>query len=180
MARGGETGPAGRKAAHVASNVRQEVPEGERMKFIACLLALALSPSLVTASGPIAVYALIDKVSFEPDSGTPDRVRISGVFIVAEQTDNASYSAPQRGYLYFGLPKANGDLARREWADLKSVAGTRRVVGFGSSWGVRVSVRRPNENHIAESPDDYPMGNGVVVVNSDQPRARALLDYQDR
>ena len=29
-------------------------------------------------------------------------------------------------------------------------------------------------------PDDYPMGNGVVKINSDQPRAKALLDYKDR
>lgn len=149
-----------------------------RAWFAACVFVLIFCPALVTASGPIAVYALIDKVTYEPDSGTPDRVRISGVFIVAEQSDNSSYSAPQRGYLYFGLPKANGDLARREWADLKSVAGTRRVVGFGSSWGVSIRVRKAHEK--AQSADDYPMGNGVVVVNSDQPRARALLDYQDR
>jgi len=149
-----------------------------RAWFIACLFSLALLPALVTASGPIAVYALIDKVSFEPESGAPERIRISGVFIVAEQTDNSTYSSPQRGYLYFALPKSNGDLARREWADLKSVAGTRRVVGFGSSWGVRLRVRKAQAE--AQSPDDYPLGNGVVVVNSDQPRARALLDYQDR
>ncbi len=65
-----------------------------RAWFAACVFVLIFCPALVTASGPIAVYALIDKVTYEPDSGTPDRVRISGVFIVAEQSDNSSYSAP--------------------------------------------------------------------------------------
>jgi hypothetical protein len=152
------------------------------MKSITCpaaaVLTITLSLGVVSASGPIGVYALVDKVAFEPSSGKPERIRISGVFSAAEETpDNSTvYSAPQRGHLYFGLPKGNEELALREWADLKSVAGTRQVVGFGSSWGTKVRIR----NDEARSPDDYPMGNGVIKINSDQPRAKALLDYKDR
>jgi hypothetical protein len=76
------------------------------------------------------------------------------------------------------LPRGNEELARREWADLKSVAGTRQVVGLGSSWGAKVRVRKPDEE--AKSPDDYPMGNGLIKINPEQPRAKALLDYRDR
>lgn len=155
------------------------------MKSIICpaaaVLTITLCLGVVNASGPIGVYALVDKVAFEPSSDKPDRIRISGVFIAAEESpDNSTvYSAPQRGYLYFGLPKGNEQLARREWADLKSVAGTRQVVGFGSDWGTtKVHVKKPNEG--AKLPGDYPMGNGVVKINSDQPRAKALLDYKDR
>jgi hypothetical protein len=47
---------------------------------------------------------------------------VSGAFITAEERSDR-YSAPQRGYLYFTLPAQDRELAQREWADLKSVAG---------------------------------------------------------
>jgi hypothetical protein len=126
------------------------------------------------------VYALVDKVTFEPNAGKPERILISGVFIAAGETpDNSTtYSAPQRGYLYFALPKSDEELARREWVDLKTVAGTRQVIGLGSSWGTKVRVRKLSED--AKSPGDYPFGNGIVKINPDQPRARALLDFKGR
>ncbi|HXB68423.1 MAG TPA: hypothetical protein VNY05_09275 [Candidatus Acidoferrales bacterium] len=151
------------------------------MKSIVCfataLLAIALCLGVVNASGPIGVYALVDKVAFEPSADKPQRIRISGVFITAEERSDV-YSAPQRGYLYFALPRGNDELSPREWADLKSVAGTRQVVGLGSSWSAKVRVRKPEEE--TKSPDDYPGGNGLVKVNPDQPRAKALLEYKDR
>ncbi len=141
----------------------------------ATIFAITLCPRVVSASGPIGIYALVERVAFEPE-----RIRISGVFIAAEErADNATvYAAPLRGYLYLSLPRGNEELARREWADLKSVAGTRQVVGLGSSWGLKVRIRKPDEQ--AKAPDDYPLGNGLVRVNSDQPRAKALLDYKDQ
>src|SRR5260370_39950079 len=98
------------------------------MKSLICpaaaVLAITLCLGVVNASGPIGVYALVDKVAFEPSSDKPDRIRISGVFIAAEETPDNSivYSAPQRVYLYFGVPKGKEQLARRTWAALKSVA----------------------------------------------------------
>jgi hypothetical protein len=152
------------------------------MKPIVCsalaVLVMALGLGTVHASGPIAVYALVDKVVLEPTPEKPERIRISGVFIVAnERTD--VYSQPQRGYLYCALPQQNTDLGRREWADLQSIAGTRQVVGIGSSWAAaKVRVRKDDEE--AKSPDTFPMGNGVIKINQDQPRAKALLEYKDR
>lgn len=151
------------------------------MKSVVCsataVLAITVCLGVLNASGPISVYALVDKVTFEPSPDKPERIRISGVFITAEERSDV-YSAPQRGYLYFALPGQNAELALREWGDLKSVAGTRKVVGLGSSWSAKVRVRKPDEE--AKSPDDYPMGNGLVKVNADQPRAKALLDYKER
>jgi hypothetical protein len=146
----------------------------------AAILAVTICLGVATASGPIGIYALVDKVAFEPGSGRPERIRIWGVFSAAMETPGNStvYSAPRRGYLYFELPKGTEDLARREWADLKSIAGTRQVVGFGTSWGTKVRVRKLDEE--AKLPGDYPMGNGVIKINSDQPRAKALLDYKER
>ena len=151
------------------------------MKSILCsaaaVLAITLCLGAVNASGPIAVYALVDKVALEPNADKPERIRISGLFITAAERSDV-YSAPQSGYLYFGLPRGNDELARREWADLKSVAGTRQVVAFGSSWGPKVRVRKPDDE--AKAPDDHPIANGVVKINSDQPSAKALLEYKGR
>jgi hypothetical protein len=143
---------------------------------VAVVLTIALCPAMMKASGPIAVYGLVDKVTFEPGADKPERIRISGVFITATNNSGA-YSTPQRGYLYFMLPRGNEELARREWADLNSVAGTRQVVGFGTSWAGAFRVRRADET--AKSPDDYPLGNGLVKLNSDHPQARALLEHKE-
>jgi hypothetical protein len=114
--------------------------------LVAPILAITAWLGVVRASGPISVYALVDKVAFEPNADKPERIRITGVFIAAQQRpDNDTvYGVPQRGYLYFALPKQNEDLARHEWSDLKSVAGTRQVVGFGSSWHATARVRKPD------------------------------------
>ena len=144
---------------------------------VAVVVAITLCPGVVTASGPIGVYALVDKVAFEPSSDKPERIRISGVFSTAKERSD-EYLAPQRGYLYFRLPRENEELARREWADLKSIAGTHQVVGLGSSWHATVHVTTPNESPT--SPAEYPMGNGLVRINSGHTRARALLDYKER
>jgi len=136
------------------------------------LILAAMLTSVVQASGPIAVYALVDKVTQEGDT-----IRLSGVFMTAQgQTD--VYSSPQRGYLYLGLPAGKEEQVRREWADLKSVAGTRQVVGIGSSWFSKVRVRKTDEE--AKSADEYPIGNGLVKLNSDHSKAKALLDFKDR
>src|SRR5215468_5077665 len=101
-----------------------------RVRFVTAALVFCLAAQ---ASGPIAVYALVDNVTFEPNADKPERVRMDGVFITAaERTDR--YSEPQSGYLYFTLPAQNRDVVLREWSDLKEVAGKRQVVGFGSSW----------------------------------------------
>ena len=61
------------------------------MKSIACsasavvAIAVCLGVTIANASGPIAVYALVDKVAFEPSADKPERIRISGVFITAEE-----------------------------------------------------------------------------------------------
>jgi hypothetical protein len=156
---------------------------------VAPILAMTAWLGVVHASGPLGVYALVDKVTFEPNAEKPERIRISGVFIAAKETpDNSTvYGDPQRGYLYLALSRTKADvaqqdvndaLARREWSDLKSMAGTRQVVGFGTSWFNRVHVRKADEE--AKTPDVYPMGNGLVKMNADQPMAKALLEYKGR
>jgi hypothetical protein len=144
------------------------------------ILAITVGLGIANASGPIAVYALVNKVAIEPSADKPERIRISGVFITAEEGSSDVYSAPQAGYLYFALPRGNEALALREWSDLKSIAGSRQVVGFGSVWSGKARLRVRKSDEAAKSPDDFPIGNGLVKVNPEQPRAKALLDYKDR
>ncbi len=153
------------------------------MKLAGCSATAVLSVMCLGigyASGPIGVYALVEKVAFEPSADKPDIIRITGVFITAEEGSSDVYSAPQRGYLYLALPRGNEQLARREWEDLKSIAGSRQVVGLGSVWSGRARVRVRKSDEEAKSPDDYPLGNGLVKISADQPRAKALLEYKDR
>jgi hypothetical protein len=145
------------------------------LRLAAAVLVAVAGTGIARASGPITVYALVDKVTLEPNAEKPERIRISGVFITAESQNQ--YAAPQRGYLYFTLPNPNADLAKREWADLRSMAGTRQVVGFGSVWsGAKLHIWKSEQD--AKTAEPYPMGNGVVKVNAEHPKAKELLDYQ--
>ena len=51
----------------------------------------------------IGIYAIVDKVVFEPDEKSPERIRIWGVFVVPVLMSSGHYKEPQRGYLYFRI-----------------------------------------------------------------------------
>jgi hypothetical protein len=155
----------------------------------AAIAAVCWGVGAIHASGPIAVYALVDKVTVEPNADHPRRIQLSGVFILSSVPDgcgspslpcSTTYSAAQKGYLYFSLPGQYADQALREWVDMKSVAGTRQVVGFGSGW-FRNDARVRKDGEKAEGPQEWPINNtGVVKVNADRPEAKALLEYRDK
>ena len=69
------------------------------MNRVVCIatavLAVTVCLGRADASGPIAVFALVDKVSFEPNADKPERIRISGVFSIA---------APGSSGVVFGAP----------------------------------------------------------------------------
>jgi len=145
------------------------------VSFLLSVFAFAAAVTPAHASGPVGVYALVDKVEMEPNAATPERIRVYGVFSIAQGQTNR-YAAPSRGILYF-TPGRNPDKARKEWADLASVAGTRQVVGFGAAWyGVPTVLRGVN----GQSADEYVLNAGVVKVNAEQPQAKALLEFKDR
>ena len=130
------------------------------------------------ASGPIGIYALIDKVVLEPNDTAPDRAQIWGVFVAADRQRGTPVFPAKHGYLYFQLPGEGvwregvprNEVTRREWNDLKAVAGTGQMVGFGSSWvgnGIGSSddpyrVRPASESPAA--PNLYVLNTGVVKL----------------
>jgi|SRR5579884_1765885 len=127
------------------------------------LLALAWQTP-VRASDPIGAYALIDKVVLEPNEQAPTRIQVWGAFTFAEETNGETYAEPVRGYLYYRVVQGKEEVCRKEWADMKKLAGTGAVIGMGSRFNRAAlgAVHRGSEK--AEKADAYPLGMGLVRV----------------
>lgn len=124
-------------------------------------VALAAAGALaipVAASDPIRVVCIVDKVVLEPPD-CPERAQVWGACAVI-QTAFSSLGRAEKGYFYYSVPAGREEVARAEWMDLKSVAGTGVIVGFG---GFRASPGRfrPATEKPA-SADVYPLNVGVV------------------
>jgi hypothetical protein len=97
---------------------------------------LLLSRDLM-ASGPCGIYGIIERVVFEPNERSPERIQVWGAFEFVDGgvAKPGATSPAKRGYLYFSLPLGTDQTATKaEWSDLKAVAGTGQAVGFGN-WG---------------------------------------------
>jgi hypothetical protein len=140
---------------------------------IACLV---LPASLqVVASEMVGIYAIVDKVVFEPDEKSPVRIQIWGTFVTNRD------ATPKRGYMYFKLPGAfppqdANEAAKKEWADLKAVAKTGQAVAFGRRFFPFVQQKQANDyfqtlgrvRSAADppaSPDAYPVNIGLSKVS---------------
>jgi len=146
----------------------------------AALLAAACAVA-VDASGPIAVYARVDKVVIDPSPGAADgTIQIWGVFSVGNPQRLNDYRPASRGYLYYKLP-ARADsrrLALQEWNDLKAVAGTDQIVAFGSQFAGSPTVRKGDDR--PQSPDEYSLNFGIRKISAQDGAApvRAIVDFK--
>jgi hypothetical protein len=151
------------------------------MKPALILVVVAMLLSLTTASviaknATIGIYAVIDAVTFEPDGPSPNFVRISGVFVVPVPISSGQYGSPQRGYLYFRIRPGMEQATRKDWNELKTVAGTRRAVGFAQYWvpnppdpqgnsATSLEVRVHTDGEAA-SPEVYPLPHPKGIVKA--------------
>ena len=163
---------------------------------IKVVLALMVTTTIATASGPIGIYGIVERVVFEPNDASPERVQIFGAFALVDgglQNPGTSTDV-QRGYLYVRLPDAYTRLSpetiRKEWADLKAVAGTGQAVGFGSFSYIgqfqAVRADRPYDNlndfypHVrpaAEAPSrpqQYYSQSGIVKLSETGSHAELI------
>ena len=151
--------------------------------------ALALATGIVAqASGPVAVYAKVDRVVMEPNEEAPERIQIYGVFSVAKTSTANSFGPPARGYLYYRLSTKtdntndNADVrtVRNEFRDLKAIAGTNAIVAFGAQWQGVPTVRSLDQK--PESPDLFTLNFGIRKINQDTDYApiKALRDFKPR
>jgi hypothetical protein len=109
--------------------------------FAGAIAALIVSVPALTASGYVGVYGIVEKIVVEPNDSAPERIQIWGAFAFVNGTlaQSSGVTAAKRGYLYFRMPATVNERAteaglqavRREWADLRAIAGTGQAVGFG-------------------------------------------------
>jgi hypothetical protein len=157
----------------------------------ACLLfciVLAFRAVEYWASGIPGVYAIVEKVVFEPNAAAPERIQVWGVFAVTDGKPGQGYLQPQRGYLYFTLPPEerlelrqgtrvlSRPIALREWNDLKMMAGTESIAAFAArpSWTgrIRKATEKPSD------PDVYPVHNGITQIPTQAQKPEIFRELQ--
>jgi hypothetical protein len=162
------------------------------LKTFSLLTILLLSVSELVASGSAGVYAIVEKVVFEPNEQAPERIQIWGAFTLRDG-GSGPVLTPQCGYLYFTLPPTQKEAALKEWADFKAIAGTGQAVAFGTFYYIGqfsdelisgpagmppyILVERPGaipmakkilrtESATPTSPDSYPANIGLIKLSS--------------
>ena len=130
----------------------------------------------VAASDPVGIYAFVDKVVLEPSDGSPERIQVWGGFALAEGR-GYEYAAGQRGYMYFTVKPGEEEICRKEWNDLKSLAGTGQIVAFGMRHKPNGTIRKADAK--PEKPDVYPTGFGLTKIKQkDYAPIKNLLELQ--
>jgi hypothetical protein len=137
-------------------------------------ISVLIGASAFQASGPVEVYAIVDKVIFEPDESGAQRVQIWGVFSLR----GATSGDVQSGYLYYRMnlpPRCATDKAacsdiekstRVIWSDIKTIAGTGQAIGFGGNIGTPNPGRVRKASESPEWADPFPLGNPVVPLGA--------------
>ena len=180
------------------------------------LIAVLLASASLLASGRIGFYGIVEKIVFEPNETAPERLQVWGAFMYVDggASQNVAVSAAKRGYLYFKIkslhegytPQAQMDLTKKEWADLKSVAGTGQAVGFGrygyiGSFGVlepggvaappsflyenrpaggdQADLRVRPATETPSNPATYQTETGVVKLNEAGSHANVVRQLRD-
>jgi hypothetical protein len=152
-----------------------------RKHLIVGLIVVASSMVLTVAlkaSDRIGVYAVIEKVVLEPTEAAPERIQIWGAFALSDESSVSTYGPAQRGYLYYTCPQGKETVCRKEWADMKSLAGSATGVGFGQRHSPTGRIRKAGEK--ATAPDTYPIQMGIVRIENASDRGAETLKVVDR
>jgi len=156
-------------------------------KLVLALVVLLTAAVHLSASGPMGIYGIVEKVVFEPNEQSPERIQVWGAFSYVDGGvgQSLTVSEAKRGYLYFRRPSDGSTSAllkaiQNEWTDLKSVAGTGQAVGFGR-WsyiggfgGLQPDVASRNPPYIFERSPGNPLTDLRVRPAAEPPRGPAL------
>jgi hypothetical protein len=135
---------------------------GKFTTLLCVAVFVALVVPAVRASDPNGIYAFVDRIVFEPNEAAPERIQVWGGFALAKIEDRNNYHDAERGYMYFKLRPGAEAVCRKEWADLKSVAGAKQIVAFGSrSSELQPKLRKPDAK--VDNPDVYPKSWGGIT-----------------
>jgi hypothetical protein len=143
-----------------------------RRTLLLTVVALLALSGAARASDPVGIYGLVEKVVLEPSADKPERAQVWGAFQLAKVRKGDDYTTPAYGYLYYALASGKEGDCRREWSDLKEVAGTGQAVAFAGRWQELGRVRKASEK--AEKPDAYPVAGGMHKLNASGSRAKVL------
>ncbi len=148
-----------------------------RVTVFAFTMLAVLAGSPLRASDPVGIYAIADKVVFEPSDAAPERIQVWGAFALSGPPGTGdSYDAPVRGYLYYSFDPANEEITRNEWNDLRSLAGTDQCIGLANRYAEKGTVRGGCE--APTKPDLYPisaLGLQKLRSNTDYQPIQDLL-----
>jgi hypothetical protein len=145
------------------NGIGQPTRLGYHIKLLTIILGLLAATAFAArASDPVGIYAIVDKVVFEPTDAAPERAQVWGAFAIAKGRGEA-YEPAERGYMYFKLGP-EPEVTRKEWADLKSVAGSGQIVGLGFRHSPKGTVRKADAK--PENPDAHPKGMGLTKVKA--------------
>jgi hypothetical protein len=160
------------------------------LRVLLTVLAIVACSSILIADGPVGIYAMVQKVVFEPSEAAPKTLQIWGVFVWVDGglKSPGPINLPLRGYIYFKLPEGAADAAaaKRQWADIKGAAGTNQVLAFGD-WkyagpfedlyipvtGGQEEVRVRKQTEAPAKPIAYPIKTGLVKI-ADDPTHESL------
>lgn len=154
---------------------------GKKVIGLAAVAALLMVAG-VKASDPVGVYAMVERVVFEPSESAPKSVQIWGAFTPSVEPPRPNYKPEQaygdaqKGYMYFTCAPDKASTCAAEWSDLKSVAGKMEVVGFSTRWA-RSKARVRAASETPASPDTYESNVGIVKIGKygDYPTLIAAL-----
>ncbi len=141
----------------------------KRTWCLAALLAVLALTAPASASDPTGIYAVVDKVIMEPTENAPERIQVWGVFCLA--TGSREYTPPERGYMYFAVVKGKEDVCRKEWSDLKKVAGTGDVVAFASRFDPKGRIHK-KERQQPVAVEAAKITKLIADLDSDKPAVR--------
>jgi len=159
-------------------------------RTVLAVAGLLVAAAPLVASGPLGIYGIVERVVLEPNEKMPERIQVWGAFAYVDGIagEGLTVSTAKRGYLYFRLPaSADGfrnqlqeEVIKREWADLKAVAGTGQAIGFGK-WGyiggfagLQPDMRSNMPPYILERAPGNPQTDLRVRPASEAPVSPAL------
>jgi hypothetical protein len=180
--------------------------------FLVALSLLSIARFVTASVRDVQIYGIVERVVFEPNEKAPERIKVYGAFafLYTNQepvSSNAGPYAPHKGYLYFKLPPVSREdsqeltqaTAKREWADLKAVAGAGQAIMFGawsSGWlglasgsrtdsgfvsarNTKEALRVYSEKERGTDPITYTMDTGIVKMPSHGKFARLHTQLQE-
>ena len=133
----------------------------------ACLLSAGVLAASASASDPMGVYCIVDKVVLEPPD-CADRAQVWGACAIADRNAaNGSFGPPAKGFFYYSIPAGREEIVRAEWNDLRQASGKGQMVGYGRRYYPAGRFRTIADP--VESPDPYPIHLGVVNFGAQVP-----------